>query len=73
MTATINEEATGTKGGGSVGRIARVIGPVVEGVSDPNRKVLVGLFGPIEMPFVVRRVSGEWRVEAQPYFDLMNQ
>jgi len=50
-----------------------VIGPVVEGVSDPNRKVLVGLFGPIEMPFVVRRVSGEWRVEAQPYFDLMNQ
>ncbi len=49
------------------------IGPVVEGVTDPNRKVLVGLFGPIEMPFVVRRVSGEWRVEAQPYFDLMNQ
>jgi hypothetical protein len=49
------------------------MGPVVEGVTDPNRKVIVGLFGPIEMPFVVRRVSGEWRVEAQPYFDLMNQ
>ena len=29
MTATINDEATGTKGG-SVGRIARVIGPVVD-------------------------------------------
>lgn len=49
------------------------MGPVVEGVTDPNRQVIVGLFGPIEMPFVVRRVSGEWRIEAQPYFDLMNQ
>ncbi|HEX5860987.1 MAG TPA: F0F1 ATP synthase subunit beta, partial [Nocardioides sp.] len=29
MTATINEEKTG-KSGGAVGRIARVIGPVVD-------------------------------------------
>ena len=49
------------------------VGKVVEGVKDPNRKVLVGLFGPIEMPFVVRRVGSAWRLDAQPYFLLMNQ
>jgi hypothetical protein len=27
----------------------------------------------IEMPFVLRRVNGEWRVEAEPYHVLINQ
>jgi hypothetical protein len=49
------------------------VGKVVEGVKDPNRKVLVGLFGPIEIPFVVRRVGSAWRLDAQPYFLLMNR
>lgn len=46
---------------------------VVEGGSTDDRKVLVGLFGPIEIPFVVRRIGNDWKVEAQPYFVLMNQ
>jgi hypothetical protein len=49
------------------------IGPVVEGVNDPNRKVIVGHFGPVEMPFVVLKTGADWRVVAQPYFALMNQ
>ena len=36
-------------------------------------KVLVGLLGSVEIPFVVRRVGVEWRVEPQPYFLLIEQ
>jgi hypothetical protein len=35
--------------------------------------VLVGWFGPIELPFVIKRVGGQWKVEPQPYFALMEQ
>ena len=46
---------------------------VVEGGSTDDRKVFVGMFGPIEIPFVVRRVGGVWRMVAEPYFLMMNQ
>jgi hypothetical protein len=48
-------------------------GRIVEGVAAPDRKVLVGLFGPVEMGFVVRRAGGEWRVEAEPFFLLLGR
>jgi hypothetical protein len=48
-------------------------GQLIEGGSTDTRKVLVGLFGPIEMPFVVTRTGKDWRVEPQPYFVLMMQ
>ena len=48
-------------------------GRVVEGGSTDARKVIVGIFGPIEMPFVVTRTGNNWRVEAEPYFALMLQ
>ena len=48
-------------------------GGVVEGTDAPDRKLLVGLFGAIEVPFVVRRIGEEWRVEAQPYFYYLMQ
>ena len=48
-------------------------GKVVEGGSTETRKVIVGLFGPIEIPFVVIRTAGGWRVQAEPYFMLMSQ
>ena len=51
----------------------RANGTVVEGTRAPDHKVLVGLFGPIEIPFVVRRVESAWRVEADPFFMLMLQ
>ena len=41
-------------------------GRVVEGSASTDRKVIVGQFGPVEMPFELRRVGGEWLVEAEP-------
>jgi hypothetical protein len=46
---------------------------VVEGTTTADRKVIVGHFGPVEIPFVLRRVDGAWRVEAEPYFALINR
>jgi hypothetical protein len=48
-------------------------GTVVEGSPTADRKVLLGLFGSVEIPFLVRKVGAEWRVEPQPYFLLINQ
>ncbi len=49
------------------------MGQVVEGSFAPDVKVLVGLFGSVEIPFVVRLIGKEWKVEPQPYFALINQ
>lgn len=46
-------------------------GRVVEGVESPDQKLLVGLFGPREITFLLQRVNGEWRVTAEPYFDVL--
>ena len=48
-------------------------GRVVEGATAADRKVIVGQFGPVEMPFVLRRIGVAWRVEAEPYFRLINR
>ena len=48
-------------------------GQVVEGSSTADRKVLVGLFGMIEVAFVTRKVGGEWRVAPEPYFLVINR
>ena len=48
-------------------------GRVVEGSATADRKVIVGQFGPVEMPFVLRRVGAGWRVEAEPYYELINR
>ncbi len=46
-------------------------GQVVEGSSRPDVKLLVGMLGPVEIPFIVRQIGGSWRVEPQPYFMLI--
>ena len=48
-------------------------GRIVEGGSTADRKVLVGMFGPIGMAFVVHRSGNVWRVDVEPYFLLMMQ
>ena len=48
-------------------------GRVVEGSSAVDRKVIVGQFGPVEAPFVLRLIDGKWRVEAEPYFAVINR
>ena len=46
---------------------------VVEGSTSPDQKLLLGLFGVVEIPFVVRRVSGDWRVEPQAFYRYFNR
>ena len=48
-------------------------GRIVEGSAAADRKVIVGQFGSVAMPFVLRRVGAAWRVEAEPYFALINR
>ena len=48
-------------------------GRVVEGSSAADVVVLLGQYGPVEIPFVVRRMSGAWRVDPEPYFRLILQ
>jgi hypothetical protein len=48
-------------------------GRVVEGSTAVDRKVIVGQFGPVEMPFVLRRIGAAWRIEVEPYFALINR
>ena len=48
-------------------------GRIVEGTQGTDQKVIVGWFGPVEMPFVLHRAGTGWRVEPEPYFALMNQ
>ena len=48
-------------------------GRVVEGVRRDDMKVLVGLYGPVEMPFVVQRIGTRWRVQPEPYFLLISR
>jgi hypothetical protein len=46
-------------------------GTVLEGKKDADTKLLVGLYGPVEIPYVVRRINGDWRVVVEPYFRLI--
>jgi hypothetical protein len=49
-------------------------GRVVEGsTANTGRRVMVGQLGPVETPFVLHRIGGGWRVEAEPYFLLINR
>lgn len=48
-------------------------GRVIEGVKADDRKVVVGWFGPFELPFALQRIDGQWRVDAEPYFALLMQ
>ena len=50
---------------------------IVEGSAEPDVKVLLGQFGVVEIPYVVRRINingtDEWRVEPQPYYYWFNR
>jgi hypothetical protein len=48
-------------------------GRVIEGAAAADRRVFVGQYGPVEIPFVLRRTGGAWRVEPEPYFLLINR
>jgi hypothetical protein len=50
-----------------------VTGEVVEGSTSSESRLLVGLMGSVEIPFVVVNVGGAWRVRPQPFFDFINR
>jgi hypothetical protein len=41
-------------------------GQVVVAADDPDRQLLLGLFGVSEVPFLLQRLNGSWRVMPQP-------
>lgn len=38
-----------------------------------DETVMVGLYGPFEMVFLLRKIKGEWRVVPQPYYRIINR
>jgi len=48
-------------------------GKLVEGTTAEDQIVLLGLFGVVEVPYVLRRAGNEWRVQPEPYFVLFEQ
>lgn len=46
---------------------------IVEGSSTSDQKLLLGMYGVVEIPYIVRRVSGDWRVEPQSFFRYFNR
>jgi len=47
---------------------------VIEGIAPAaDRKVIVGLFGPNEMVFVVQRFKSAWKIVAEPYFAILSR
>jgi hypothetical protein len=47
-------------------------GKLVKSSADGDETVVVGLFGPFEMVFLLRRVEKEWRIVPEPYYRILN-
>jgi hypothetical protein len=49
-------------------------GDVAEGSPSPDQsRLIVGLMGSVEIPFLVRKIDSGWRVTPQPYYYYLNQ
>lgn len=48
-------------------------GRIAEGTSEADRKIYLGMFGMADLPFVVMKRGGAWKVIPQPYYAMMNQ
>lgn len=48
-------------------------GKLVKKSAAGDETVMVGLFGPFEMVFYLRRVKGEWRIAPEPYYRIINR
>lgn len=53
------------------GETVRVGASLVTARDGGDTLVLIGLMGQVEVPFLLRRVSGEWKVAPQPYFQML--
>jgi len=48
-------------------------GKLVKRSADGYETVMIGLFGPFEMVFLLRRVEKEWRIVPEPYYRIINR
>lgn len=48
-------------------------GRVARAGKDPDRKLLLGLFGIREVPFLLQRIDGSWRAVPQPWYPLLQR
>ncbi|MFY9557029.1 MAG: hypothetical protein WAV20_08735 [Blastocatellia bacterium] len=48
-------------------------GKLVKRSDTGDETVMVGLFGPFEMVFLLRRIKGEWRIVPEPYYRVINR
>jgi hypothetical protein len=52
---------------------ALLSGKLVKKDAAGEEAVMVGLYGPFEMVFLLRRVQGEWRIVPEPYYRIINR
>ena len=48
-------------------------GRLVKKDATKDEVVMVGLYGPFEMVFLLRRVNGTWRIVPEPYYRIINR
>jgi hypothetical protein len=48
-------------------------GKLVKRSANGDETVMVGLFGPFEMVFLLRKVEREWRIVPEPYYRILNR
>lgn len=48
-------------------------GKLVKKSASGDETVMVGLFGPFEMVFLLQRVKNEWRIAPEPYYRIINR
>lgn len=52
-------------------RVALPSGEVVVGDAQADSLVMIGLMGPVEVPFLLKRVGDAWKVVPQKYFEML--
>jgi hypothetical protein len=48
-------------------------GKLVKGSAAAGETVMVGLYGPFEMVFLLRKIEKEWRIVPEPYYRIINR
>lgn len=54
-------------------RVKLPSGEIATGASDANSKLLIGMMGPLPIPFLLKRVGPGWRVVPQHYFEYLRR
>jgi hypothetical protein len=54
-------------------RVLLPSGEVAVGSVEGESLLLIGLMGPVEVPFLMRRNAGAWKIVPQKYFEMLRQ